>query len=395
MASEANPPTVSVVMSAYNACPYLAEAVDSILSQTYRDFELIVTDDGSTDGTREALRRYEARDPRVHVVLNKSNIGFARSQNGGFRASRGRFIAFHDADDASLPTRLEKQVSFLLSHPKIGLVGTWPEFIDEAGHAIEESDFNRVTDNLSLQSGLFGSYCFCAGSIMVRRMTLLQAKGFDPEMVAHEDYDLLLRLAEITELANLPEELYRYRLHPVSVSHLRQHVQMYTNGLAKERALVRRYGDSPPARLRELTVRRYLRAALVSHHNGDAAFAKNAFDRACKVDPRIRLEGLYIKDELGRYLARFEDGHAEEKVVGLGDALFSGDSLMDSLVRQVVAERRLALIFREGDRPSLVELLTAWFRGIQASPRMLENRGLWRAFGAKLVQSLLAHRVRT
>lgn len=390
---ENSTPNVSVVMSAYNALPYLAEAVDSILSQSYRDFELIVTDDGSTDGTREALRKYEARDPRVRLILNSSNQGFARSQNGGFRIARGQFIAFHDADDVSQPSRLEKQVSFLLSHPEVGLVGTWPEFTDQSGHTINEPDFNRVTDNLSLQAGLFGSYCFCAGSIMVRRPILLRSKGFNPEMVAHEDYDLLLRLAEITKLANLPEELYRYRQHTSSVSRQRQHIQMFTNALAKEQALARRFGDTPPARLKDLTVRRYLRAALVGHGNGDAAVAKTAFDRACRLEPRILLEGAYIKDELRRYFARCGDTQVEMEAASLAADLFSGDFLPVELTRQVIAERRLAPIFRAQGQLSLLELVTAWYRGITASPKMLENRGLWRAFGSQLVRSLLAHHV--
>src|ERR1043165_9066720 len=122
-------PHVTVLMAVYNGEPFLAKAIDSILAQTYEDFELLVVDDGSTDATPDIVRSYG--DRRVRTVRNPRNIGLARSLNVGLAEARGALVARHDADDLSYPDRFRRQVEFLAAHPDVAVLGTRFDSIDQ------------------------------------------------------------------------------------------------------------------------------------------------------------------------------------------------------------------------------------------------------------------------
>jgi glycosyltransferase involved in cell wall biosynthesis len=207
-------PLLSVVMPVYNSEDYLTLAVESILNQTFSDFEVIIIDDGSTDKTAEILDRY--RDRRIIHLQNEKYLGLARSLNRGLTNARGKFIARMDADDISLPRRFELQVRHAEAHPEIGLLGGWAELIDDNGKHL---GVWRVPTSPALVkwANLF-SDSLIHPSVIIRR-SVIERVGFYSARALHaEDYDLWCRICFETEIANLPEVLIRHRVHSGSVS---------------------------------------------------------------------------------------------------------------------------------------------------------------------------------
>lgn len=204
---------VSVVVSVYNGEKYLREAVDSILGQTFRDFEFIIVDDGSTDRTWAILQSYNA--PRIVLLRNQENIGLTRSLNKGLAAARGEYIARMDADDVSLPERLEKQVAYLDAHSEVGLLGTWIEIIGERGERL--SVLRRPIEPPLITWSLLFDNCLAHSTVMYRRSLVGKLGGYNPSRYA-QDYDLWSRMSFETQIVNLPEVLVRWRSHPDGIS---------------------------------------------------------------------------------------------------------------------------------------------------------------------------------
>jgi hypothetical protein len=202
-------------MAVLNGEAYLREAVDSILGQTFTDFELIIVDDGSTDRTPEILR--SIRDPRVRLLTNPSNLGLARSLNLGMAKAVGEFIARQDADDVSEPDRFERQVAFLDGHPETALLGSAHTEIDAHGRVLGHVDAHcrRVT---ILWWMLF--FCpFAHSAIVFRKQPVLEAVGgYDPSYRYSTDYEYWTRIADRFAVANLPEPLVRLRVHDASMT---------------------------------------------------------------------------------------------------------------------------------------------------------------------------------
>jgi hypothetical protein len=206
-------PKVSVVMSVYNGERYLREAMDSILNQTFRDFEFIIIDDASTDGTAGILQGYD--DPRIVLLTNANNIGLTESLNRGLGSARGKYIARMDADDISLPKRLEKQVAYLDAHPEVGLLGTWAEVIDDEGAKL--STLCLPTDTLSIKWFLLFGSCIVHSTAMFRLALARRLGGYGPFRYA-QDRDLWLRMSQEAEAVQLPEVLLQCRLHADAIS---------------------------------------------------------------------------------------------------------------------------------------------------------------------------------
>jgi glycosyltransferase involved in cell wall biosynthesis len=206
-------------MAAYKAAAFVGAAIESILAQTFSDFEFLIIDDGSTDQTAEIIAAYH--DQRIILIRNQSNLGLIASLNRGLRQARGEFIARMDADDESLPERFARQVAFLDSHPGIGLCGTsYVTMGNRAERWPVEYEPARLKCQLLFDTG------FSHPSVMFRRDLLLRYNlYYDPAYKHAEDYDLWARFAEVTEVANLRTVLVKYRLHPESVSHINRQVQ--------------------------------------------------------------------------------------------------------------------------------------------------------------------------
>ena len=239
-------PLVSVVMPVYNGERFLAEAIDSILTQTFSDFELIIVDDGSTDCSPEIIQIYAERDDRVRSVQLDENRGNASARNRGTALSSGKYIAAMDCDDISSPDRLQNQLDFLVSHPDIGGVGV--------GAAMVNKDLTpRFTYTLPtchpfiLLSMMVGGSALLYASIMVRRECIAEAGGYDPKFGIAEDFELFLRLVweKGIRYANLPALLYLYRRHESSLTQNRKTWPSPEATLARSRALDLLWGEAP------------------------------------------------------------------------------------------------------------------------------------------------------
>jgi glycosyltransferase involved in cell wall biosynthesis len=212
-----NAPMISVLLPVHNAARYVAGSIESILGQTLGDFELLILDDGSTDGSLEVLRRYAGRDPRIRLT-SRPNKGLAPSLNELIDRARGEYLARMDADDVALPERFERQVAYLRAHPECVLLGCRVRLIDPDGDPL--CDWCNRQDHEALDAVFLRgemSTEISHPAIMMRRDDVL-AVGKYREFPVIEDVDLFLRLAERGRIANLPEVLLLYRIHAENIS---------------------------------------------------------------------------------------------------------------------------------------------------------------------------------
>jgi glycosyltransferase involved in cell wall biosynthesis len=210
-------PVVSVIMPTWNGERFLRPAIDSLLNQTFTDFELIVIDDGSTDRTPHILADY--KDARLIVLTNEHNLGIAGATNRGLHAARGEYIALQDHDDISLPHRLQTQVEFLDSHSEISLVGSAATLINDDG--VPYAEFPLPCEEIDIKWRLlFFGDAFHYSSIMVRHGAMREIGGYgeDPAFRYSEAYDPFSRLAMCYRMANLPDKLLLWRRHPDATS---------------------------------------------------------------------------------------------------------------------------------------------------------------------------------
>lgn len=231
-------PAISVLMPVYNAERYVAAAVESILGQTFGDFEFLITDDGSSDRSLQILKRYAAKDDRIRLT-SQPNAGLVKTLNQMLLNARSELIARMDADDISLPDRLAHQIEFLRLHPEVVCVGGAQDYIDEAGRVLNHMLLGEQDDEVQ-RFALAGMTPINHPSAMFRRDAVLQVGGYDESFYPSEDLDLWLRLGEIGKLANLPETVLKYRQHMHSISERQQQEQTYQKQRACEAAWQRR-----------------------------------------------------------------------------------------------------------------------------------------------------------
>lgn len=240
-------PTVSVVMPVYNGERYLAPAVESILNQSLHDFEFIIVDDGSTDGSPSILDTYALRDERIRVH-HQANAGIVAALNTGIALSKADWIARMDADDIALARRLETQLHAVVQRPRCVALGSRVLLIDPEGRPI--APFSLLTSHAEIDAAHLancGGAAICHPSVLLHRDTVLRIGGYRQEMITAEDLDLFLRLAEVGEIENLPDCLLQYRLHPASIGHARRAEQVGKIGSAIAQAHARRSLPYTPA----------------------------------------------------------------------------------------------------------------------------------------------------
>ncbi len=206
-------PLVSVVMPVYNSELYLAEAIESILGQTFTDFEFIIVDDGSEDSSAEIIRQYAERDPRIQLLRLEENRGHGTARNLGLAAAKGEYIAGQDSDDISLPERLGRQVRLLQSQPEIGTVSVYARVVSEELNPVYNREPAQRHTEIVLDCfiGML-SAPFQHAAIMMRRHLILDAGGYDESLRYSPDCELITRLLGHTMFANIAEHLYLYRL---------------------------------------------------------------------------------------------------------------------------------------------------------------------------------------
>lgn len=206
MTQPRNQPRVSVILPAYNEAQHIQRSVVSVLGQTFTDFELILLDDGSTDETWKVIGEFD--DPRIHKV-QLGRMGFTRALNYGLRMARGEYIARMDADDESLPERLERQVAFLDSNPTISILGTC--YLKNDAMRAESYVRLHPEDDRDIRRAMALYVPLCHGSVMFRKTVVQKIGGYDETIPDTEDLELWLRAAPYFKFANLrPPPAYVY-----------------------------------------------------------------------------------------------------------------------------------------------------------------------------------------
>jgi glycosyltransferase involved in cell wall biosynthesis len=213
--SRAEPAPVSVVMAVRDAARYLGEAIESVLAQSFGDFEFLIFDDGSRDGSPEIAQGYAKRDPRI-ALYRGSTSGQTFWLREGVSRARGEWIARMDADDLSHPERFAKQVAYLREHPECVALGAKVRVIDPDRRPIRDHEVPLEHEEIE-RALLLGAGPLPHAVTMLRRQAVLAVGNYRPRYQRAQDVDLFLRLAEVGRLANLPEALLEWRRHPEAV----------------------------------------------------------------------------------------------------------------------------------------------------------------------------------
>jgi glycosyltransferase involved in cell wall biosynthesis len=383
-------PQVSVVMSVYNGGRFSAEAIDSILRQTFADFELIIIDDASTDDTAAILASYG--DPRIRRIKNTENLGLTRSLNLGISLAKGFYIARHDADDISEPDRLRQQVAFLRSHTGVGLVGTNYHIIDTRGQVLETVRL-PATDR-ELRARIVQGNIFCHGSVMFRRDVLDVVGGYHEGFPVTQDYDLWLRLAEHSEIANLNAVLYHFRFASGTISRKKRGAQLSYRQLAKALAEQRRstgteqaipddvMSEYPPEpRLLLADARRAAYLHYVAGQRDEAAQslarAQQTLKETCGDElARIPTWKEWILASAQQLARMRNDINAGVTYIHWVSDILTGTEqrlVVDVLIGRYYADQAfIAHEARLGHR-----VLVYAFQSVRCDPRWMRNRGLW------------------
>jgi glycosyltransferase involved in cell wall biosynthesis len=232
---------ISVLMPVYNGGAFLEEAMESILGQDYREFELIVINDGSTDNTEEIIQKLS--DNRIVYVRNEKNLGLIASLNRGLELAKGDFIARMDADDIALPERFSKQMELFAKDTDTVVVSSDYIFLKDG----KESPVTNFNDSDELKAVLLFSPCFAHPTVMIRNVFSNKSLGYDPTFIHAEDYRLWTELAEYGKFQNVSSPLLKYRSHPAQVSTSYKDVQMKSSAEVRKSYLAKlgfRFSDA-------------------------------------------------------------------------------------------------------------------------------------------------------
>lgn len=216
-----NFPIISIIMLVYNTDKYLQDSINSILAQSYSNFELIIANDGSTDNSKEIILSYT--DTRIKYIENESNQGIVKTRNECIKRAGGKYIAVLDSDDLSQKNRLELQVNFLETHLEYGMCGTFYKVIDASGH-IKHSIKLPETNN-DIHTFLFFGNCICHSSVMMRTH-LAKLFCYSSDIPLGEDFDLWYKISQISKIANIPAFVTFYRIHGKNISIEKYHLMI-------------------------------------------------------------------------------------------------------------------------------------------------------------------------
>jgi len=222
-----NKPRITVLMPVYNGEKYIGEAIESILNQTFANYEFVIIDDCSTDKSKKNIQTYH--DPRINFISNNENLGLINTLNIGLALAQGEYIARMDQDDISLPQRLEKQLAFLDNHPEIGVCGTGFKTINQKGASTAVTQFPNQSSLLNWQLHFFCPLVH--PTVMMKTSLVKKVGGYNKNATYYEDYDLWVRLCSITQLTNLDDILFCLRKHKENTS--QTHLSEQTNNSIK------------------------------------------------------------------------------------------------------------------------------------------------------------------
>lgn len=208
-------PLISVLMPAFNSSSFISDSIESILSQTYSNFEFIIADDCSTDDTWEIIQKYAKKDKRIIALRNQKNLYIAGNRNVLIHNAKGKYIVWQDSDDISVNGRLKILVNFMESHPDVGICGSFLESFDDKG----AKDIRKYAENDNdLRKNIFKMSPVAQPSAIIRKNILDQVGDYDLNYPPAEDIDMSFRLGSISQFANVPKVLLKYREHTTSSS---------------------------------------------------------------------------------------------------------------------------------------------------------------------------------
>ena len=216
-------PKVTVLMPVYNGEKYLKKSIESILDQTFTDFEFLIIDDGSTDESLELIKSYD--DTRIKIIVHEQNKGLIKTLNEGIELAAGDYVARMDGDDVSLPERLEKQIAFMDNNQDVAVCGTWAKSMNENG---------KIVSTMKSLSGILLKYNYWKPSPMIHpsvmmRKSLIKEFLFSVDAASAEDYDLWLRIVKKHRIFNIKECLLLYRIHGENISTKRRDEQLLSS----------------------------------------------------------------------------------------------------------------------------------------------------------------------
>jgi len=228
---------VSIVMPNYNGALYLREAIESVLNQTFTNFEFIIVDDASTDNSRDIIADYSARDNRIKVVFNAVNQYVNRTANIGLEAASGKYYARIDSDDICLPNRIEMQYEFMENNPDVLICGSYCHIIDKNGNIISNKKF--PIEDYEIKRALWRRTPIQHSCLFARREIIINNGKYNATDTPSEDLEMLIRLGSKYKFANIPEYLVKYRVHGNNIimrqqrAVIRKTVQLRKEGIKK------------------------------------------------------------------------------------------------------------------------------------------------------------------
>ena len=225
-------------MPAYNAEKYIGEAIESILNQTFKDFEFIIVDDCSTDKTWEIIQKYDKIDNRIVALRNGKNLGIPANRNKLVSVAKGKYIAWQDSDDISLPYRIEKQYNFMEKNIEVGICGGWLQFFNKNGN---QSIRKYVPDDKNLRKNILRYSPVSQPAVMIRKKCLDECGAYDLRYPSAEDLDMSFRIGIKYKFANLQETVIRYRENNNSAT-FQKLKEMELKTLAIRKKAVEEYG---------------------------------------------------------------------------------------------------------------------------------------------------------
>jgi hypothetical protein len=300
-------PMVSIVMSVFNGATFLSQAIASILDQSFGDFEFLIIDDGSNDGSASILASYQ-EDSRVRIY-HQENKGLIQSLNRGCELARGKYIARMDADDIATRDRLQLQVKFMEEHPEVSVVGGAVEFIDASGKVLITARY--PVNDTEIKRALLDGNALWHPTVLFRKETFDSVGGYR-NIADAEDYDLWLRIADRFQLVNLATVVLKYRIHPAQGSVLRFRKQALGTLAARTSAILRRSGKPDPLNSIEEITPTVLGVMGVSETNLQTTMARGSL--SC-IRNMCRLGEYSLALDMLKILHSFEFGRAESWVI--------------------------------------------------------------------------------
>lgn len=228
-------PLVSVIMPIYNGAAYMEESIRSVLSQSYKNIELLICNDASTDTTAEIIERLMGEDSRIKTIRNEVNSGIAISRNNLLDRIKGKYFITQDCDDNMLPGKVAKQVAYMEAHPECGMCGTWARKVDE--RTVPFGKIVHPVYDTDIRISMLFQNSMVQPSVMVRA-EFIDKYRYNGELLVCEDYDYWVRLSEITQLHNIPEFLVQYRIHGTNISKSKEQLLIDNGRAIKLRQLI-------------------------------------------------------------------------------------------------------------------------------------------------------------